>query len=159
MTHSADKDAGLDVAILAAIKAVRAEAADERAALHDAGEPLTDYGSGLLDGLDRAWLAGVKAARRPVDTRETTSLEEWWACEDAFNAGVRSVTAGLMESQAITPTCRDSRTDGGAWDEAVRRLREIYDAQIAHDPDLTLSLSISRVTPPGSGRIEGGANQ
>ncbi len=27
----------------------------------------------------------------------------------------------------ITPTCRENRTEGGAFDEAVRRLREDYD--------------------------------
>jgi hypothetical protein len=58
-------------------------------------------------------------------------------------------TAGLMETQRITPECRTNRTVDGAWDEAVRRLREIYDAQVQHDPTITLGLSISRVLPPG----------
>jgi hypothetical protein len=51
--------------ILAAIKALREQAADERVAMQERGEPLTDYSSGVLDGLDRAWLAGTKAAARP----------------------------------------------------------------------------------------------
>jgi hypothetical protein len=75
------------VHILAAIKAIREQAADERVAMHERGEPLTDYSSGVLDGLDHAWLAGVKAARRPEDARTVTSPEEWWACEDAYQAG------------------------------------------------------------------------
>lgn len=56
-------------------------------------------------------------------------------------------TAGLMETQRITPECRANRTIDGAWDEAVRRLREIYDAQVAHDPTLTIGLSIGRIKP------------
>lgn len=57
------------------------------------------------------------------------------------------VTQGLMETQQITPECRANRTAGGAWDEAVRRLREIYDAQVEHDPTITLGLTIGRVVP------------
>ena len=53
----------------------------------------------------------------------------------------------LMETQHITPTCRANRTDEGAWTEAVRRLREIYDAQVAHNPDVTIALDIRRETP------------
>ena len=49
-----------------------------------------------------------------------------------------------LETQNITPTCRMNRGDDGAWEEAVRRLREIYEAQVRHDPTLTLSLTISR---------------
>ena len=52
----------------------------------------------------------------------------------------------LMELQRITPNCRATRTADGAWNEAVRRLREIYDAQVNHDPSITLGLSINRIT-------------
>lgn len=76
-----------DIAILDAIKSLRAQAAAERVAMHERGEPLTGYSAGVLDGLDRAWLTGFRAARKPIDTRETTSPEEWWACERAFLAG------------------------------------------------------------------------
>lgn len=86
-------DSERDVAILTAIKAVRDAAADERAELHDQGEPLTDYGSGVLDGLDKAWLAGRRAAKRPDDTRTTTSIEEWWACDDAYEKGLARAAA------------------------------------------------------------------
>jgi hypothetical protein len=55
-------------------------------------------------------------------------------------------TAGHMETQWISPACRTNRTVDGAWDEAVRRLREIYDAQVKHDPTITLGLSIGRQT-------------
>jgi len=51
-----------------------------------------------------------------------------------------------MESAHITPTCRTNRGDAEAWDEAVRRLREIYDAQIEHDPSVVISLAIHRST-------------
>lgn len=50
----------------------------------------------------------------------------------------------ILEAQAVTPDCRAGRGDEGAWDEAVRRLREIYDAQVKHDPTITLSLAIYR---------------
>ncbi len=56
------------------------------------------------------------------------------------------VTAGLMETQWISPECRANRTVDGAWDEAVRRLREIYDAQVRHDPTITLGITIGRAT-------------
>jgi hypothetical protein len=50
----------------------------------------------------------------------------------------------ILEAQAITPDCRSSRGVDGAWDEAVSRLREIYDAQTEHDHGVTLSLAIFR---------------
>jgi hypothetical protein len=93
------------VRILDAIKAIREQAADERVAMHERGEPLTDYSGGVLDGLDRAWLAGTKAARRPEDNRTATSPEEWWACEDAYELGLAAADA------------RDTNTRAAAWDE------------------------------------------
>jgi hypothetical protein len=51
-----------------------------------------------------------------------------------------------LETLRITPACRRNRTVDGAWNEAVRRLREIYDAQVSHDPTLVLALSIRRTT-------------
>ncbi len=50
----------------------------------------------------------------------------------------------ILEAQNITPDCRTARGADGAWDEAVRRLREIYDAQVEHDPTVTLALAIHR---------------
>jgi hypothetical protein len=50
----------------------------------------------------------------------------------------------ILEAQNITPTCRASRGRDGAWNEAVARLREIYDAQTVHSPEVTLSLAIYR---------------
>ena len=50
----------------------------------------------------------------------------------------------ILEAQNITPACRAGRGDDGAWDEAVARLREIYDAQTSHNPGVTLSLAIYR---------------
>jgi hypothetical protein len=50
----------------------------------------------------------------------------------------------ILEAQNISPDCRAGRGLDGAWDEAVARLREIYDAQTAHDPSLTLALAIYR---------------
>lgn len=52
--------------------------------------------------------------------------------------------SAVMEAQNISPECRAGRGEDGAWDEAVSRLREIYDAQVAHDPSVTLSLAIFR---------------
>lgn len=49
---------------------------------------------------------------------------------------------GLMETQNITPECRKNRGVDPAWDEAVRRLKEIYDIQIDFDPTQTITLSI-----------------
>ena len=57
-----------------------------------------------------------------------------------------------LETQNITTTCRYNRGDSGAWDEAVRRLREVYDAQVARYPDCTLSLSIARSGETALGR-------
>lgn len=50
----------------------------------------------------------------------------------------------------ITPECRSSRGDEGAWDEAVRRLRAEYEAVVAGwkdapaQPTLHLILSLDR---------------
>lgn len=50
----------------------------------------------------------------------------------------------------ITPTCRDNRGDDGAFDEAVRRIREQYHASLAgwrrqgHEPNLHLRLTVER---------------
>jgi hypothetical protein len=52
-----------ETAILAAIRLVRERAAEERVAMSDRGETLSDYSSGVLDGLDLAWLAGTEARR------------------------------------------------------------------------------------------------
>ena len=55
-----------------------------------------------------------------------------------------------LETQEITPTCRVNRGDDGAWDEAVQRLREVYDAQVARfGPTASLHLTISRSRAPG----------
>lgn len=43
----------------------------------------------------------------------------------------------------ITPTCRKNRTTDGAWDEAVDRMREVYDAQLARFPDCTITLWVA----------------
>lgn len=50
----------------------------------------------------------------------------------------------ILEAQNITPACRSGRGADGAWTEAVSRLREIYDAQTAHDPGATIALAIYR---------------
>ena len=51
-----------------------------------------------------------------------------------------------LESWDITPTCRANRGVGGAWQEAVDQLRQVYDAQVKYfGPTVTLTLSLSRV--------------
>jgi hypothetical protein len=52
-----------------------------------------------------------------------------------------------LQSWAISPECRINRTDDGAWDEAVARLRQVYDAQLARYGMGTFTLSISRSLP------------
>lgn len=47
----------------------------------------------------------------------------------------------------ITTVCRENRTTDGAWDEAVARMREVYDAQLARFPDCTITLWIARDDP------------
>lgn len=93
-------------------------------------------------------MGGHSAEKDAAEWRET------WRelLRDRLVQNALIATAGLMETQQITPTCRANRTIDGAWDEAVRRLREIYDAQVAHDPDVILGLSIGRVLPPAEGR-------
>lgn len=61
--------------ILDAIKALREQAAEERAALHECGEPLTDYSSGMLDGLDKAWIAGTKTRVQQKRHEQITQKE------------------------------------------------------------------------------------
>lgn len=87
------------VAVLDAIKAVREMAADERVEVDERGEALTDYSSGVLDGIDHAALAARKAARRPEDRREVTSVEEWWACDDAYHAGLEHGLRAILAAQ------------------------------------------------------------
>lgn len=55
-----------------------------------------------------------------------------------------------VSEQIITPTCRTGRGNDGAWDEAVRRLREQYDAIVqgwagtTEQPTLRLVLTMER---------------
>lgn len=66
--------------------------------------------------------------------------------EATDEGGVKMTTedALTLEAQSISLTCRNNRTMAGAWDEAVRRLREVYDAQVQHDPGVTMVLFIAR---------------
>lgn len=74
----------------------------------------------------------------------------------------------------ITPECRENRGDEGAWDEAVARAKEQYDAIVAgwrehaRQPTLHLVLEIERpfipapdaafeVRDPGPAESEDGA--
>lgn len=54
----------------------------------------------------------------------------------------------VLSTQAITPLCRENRTVDGAWEEAVRRLREVYDVQLRRFEEegrpVTLTLGIAR---------------
>lgn len=57
-------------------------------------------------------------------------------------------------SADITPTCRANRGADGAFEEAVRRLKQVYDTQLArfddetYAPELVLCIKIRRnVTP------------
>ena len=53
-------------------------------------------------------------------------------------------------TETITVTCRANRGNDGAWDEAVRLLREVYDAQIERfGPTVALHVTISRSRAPG----------
>ena len=49
-----------------------------------------------------------------------------------------------LERAEITPDCRANRTDDGAWEEAVARLRQVYDAQRVRRPEATITLTIGR---------------
>lgn len=49
-----------------------------------------------------------------------------------------------LEFAAITADCRTNRGDDGAWDEAVARLREVYDAQLARHRAATFTIAIRR---------------
>lgn len=58
-----------------------------------------------------------------------------------------------LESWRITPDCRQRGVDV-AWDDAIGRLRRVYDAQLARfgsDSDITLTVSIARVSLEGPG--------
>lgn len=63
-------------------------------------------------------------------------------CRDKIDGG--GTRPSILEAQNITPDCRSGRGLDGAWDEAVSRLREIYDIQVEHDPGVTLALAIHR---------------
>lgn len=41
-----------------------------------------------------------------------------------------------LTRQTITPVCRDNRSQSGAWEEAVRRLREHYDTVCSKRQDI-----------------------
>lgn len=50
---------------------------------------------------------------------------------------------GLPAShQIITDDCRSGRTDAGAFDEAVARIRREYDAILGHDQPLGTKLRL-----------------
>ncbi len=51
----------------------------------------------------------------------------------------------------ITPACREARTTDGAWDEAVARLREVYDARLSRFADCTITLWIAVDEPEAMG--------
>jgi hypothetical protein len=88
----------------------------------------------------RAWIMRATLALRGESDCVQGSAEALIAEAPSVLASM----AGLMEVQHISPECRAGRTVDGAWDEAVRRLREIYDAQVQHDPTLTIAVAISR---------------
>lgn len=52
-----------------------------------------------------------------------------------------------LESWRITPECRERGVDV-AWEDAIARLRQVYDVQLARFPDaaITLTVSIARST-------------
>ena len=45
--------------------------------------------------------------------------------------------------QLITPTCRANRGDDGAFDEAVRRVREVYYARLAEGNGAEVTVRIT----------------
>ncbi len=61
----------------------------------------------------------------------------------------------------ITPACREARTKEGAWDEAVARLREVYDARTTRFADCTITLWIHADEPPEDAepRLQDGGEQ
>lgn len=130
------------------IAAAKAEA--ERVLLDRLGEE----GGRFYDVLDREMADSLRKDREYVDafreSERAAGAAEVWRTEwrtllhDKIIQDSLLATAGLMETQRISPECRGNRSPEGAWDEAVCRLREIYDAQIAHDPTLTIGLSIGR---------------
>ena len=63
---------------------------------------------------------------------------------------VKDILSIPLETQRITPDCVASRGVEGVWDEAVARLRQIFDAQLQAHPTATLSLTIVRSFPEPS---------
>jgi hypothetical protein len=105
----------------------------------------------LADILESIVAARVEAALAPVRAalptpeqfdRKRARIRATYTA--ASESGYMLEEPSILEAQNITSGCRAGRGEGGAWDEAVRRLREIYDAQVQHDPSVTLSLAIFR---------------
>jgi hypothetical protein len=58
------------------------------------------------------------------------------------------VKAGTpLETQHITAECRANRGWWGAWDDALRQLLQVYEAQANAHPGDTLSVAIYRTRP------------
>lgn len=55
-----------------------------------------------------------------------------------------------VETQHVTAECRTNRGAYVAWDDAVHLLRHVYETQIHHDPDATISIAIYRTAVVGS---------
>lgn len=55
-----------------------------------------------------------------------------------------------LETQHITPACRERRGRYEAWKQACDLLWQVYSAQVAHDQGATISVAIYR-TPGVSG--------
>lgn len=79
--------------------------------------------------------------------------DEQWAEVDrqfAEEFRVTKVPGSSASHSIITPLCRTNRSDGGAFDEAVARARQEYDAIVAgwadspDQPTLHLILTIER---------------
>jgi hypothetical protein len=76
----------------------------------------------VLAGVDQyreVGTAWVDCARRAL-AAAVPLLYQQWAAEQC-----------PLESYTITTECRVNRGDDGAWEEAVARLRRVYDAQLA----------------------------
>lgn len=52
--------------------------------------------------------------------------------------------AAPIETQHITTECRANKGQYVAWEHAVHLLRHVYEAQVSHDPDATISIAIYR---------------
>jgi predicted metal-dependent hydrolase len=79
--------------------------------------------------------------------RSLAQVETWIRHRASLIRGGSYPAAGRvspMEAWSITPTCIANRGHEGAWDEAVARLREIFDVQRKHNPDQTLIVMIGR---------------